>query len=204
MSKKPPLYLLDSNVVISLAKYGSCKSVDRLMQIDRIQRKDRAIMIARLYNLIENGTIRVGVTATVVDELLKTSHHKNDIVMKYLETNPKLLKISLSEEQYRASVELARLYFSRGVNGEHAFNRHIGVENGENDAHIKAQASILGKDILTFDKHFKEHDDVVRKVNAYFKEKGENREFAHPRIAEVKSYSPVQIVDKINYRMKKQ
>ncbi len=162
-------YFLDTNVVISLAKYAEHKSIDYLMQVDGLDYY-KAKSIETLYNLIENNKINAYICPIVYDELKQGVKRFGKQTIDYVSRSNIKVIVNIPLEQLKIINKLGNYYFEhKSKSGETAFDTHDEKFNGKNDAFIMAFSTICGVNIITFDKHFTNKYFTIKEANDAFK-----------------------------------
>lgn len=165
------VYLLDTNVVISLAKYHKGKTVQALMANDGLDYY-KAKSIEVLYKLIKEDKITAVIPPVVYDEILQGVKRFGPDVKNFVEESNIRLLTNLPEKQMEIASKLANFYFKfESGSKEKAFEEHNEKYNGKNDAHIMALCSVLGLSIITFDKHFTNRYFTIKEANEAFKKR---------------------------------
>ncbi len=162
-------YFLDTNVVISLAKYHKNKSIQSLMELDKLDYY-KAKSIEKLYNLIDKNKITVYISPIVYDEITQGIKNFGSYVKDYVKSRNIRVVVNIPQDKLEIINKLGNYYFeyiSQG--GETAFDTHDEKYNGKNDAFIMALSSVCGVNIITFDKHFTTKYFTIKEANASFK-----------------------------------
>lgn len=193
-------FILDTNVVISLAKYDKVKDINALTKLDNMNYY-YAKSIAKLYNMIDNGTISVEILPTVLSEIQQGTKRFGPLVEDFIKNYKKIKLHVLSQEELKLACELKNDYFNtQTASGEYAFYFDPKKFNGMNDAFIMAQASILGQDVITYDKHFTTRVFSIRDVNKMFKNKHTKEEIpkGYDRMGKIQISKPTVFIERFS------
>ncbi|MBQ8844717.1 MAG: PIN domain-containing protein [Clostridia bacterium] len=191
-------YILDTNIVISLAKYDKVRDYKKLAASDNMNYY-YARSIEKLYNMIERGEIIAEITPTILNEIQQGTKRFGPLVEDYIKNNKKIKLHVFSQDEIRLAYELRNDYFNTQTSsGEYAFHYDPNKFNGMNDAFIMAQASILGYDVITYDKHFTTRVFTIREVNKMFKQKHTRSEMSnrgYDRMDKIQISKPTAFVE---------
>lgn len=163
-------YFLDTNVVICLAKYHKCKSIDVLMEKEGWGYY-KAKSIATLYKLIDKRQIDAYICPIVYDEILQGVNRFGKDNLNFLDNSKISVVVDMPREKLELINKLGNYYFEyKGQSKEPAFDTHEEKYNGKNDAFIMAYSSICGLNIITFDNHFTTKYFTIKETNKAFME----------------------------------
>ncbi len=162
-------YILDTNVVISLAKYSMHNSIHNLMEVDGLDYY-KAKSIEKLYQKIENGEINAYICPQVYDEIYQGIKKFGTQTINYLINSKVQVITNVPIDKIKIINKLGNYYFEyKSKSGETAFDTHDEKYNGKNDAFIMAFCSVCGTSIITFDKHFTTKYFTIKEANQSFK-----------------------------------
>ncbi len=162
-------YILDTNVVISLAKYFTHLSISHLMEVDGLDYY-KARSIEKLYQKIENGEINAYICPQVYDEIYQGIKKFGTKTINFLFNSKVKVITNVPIDKIKIINKLGNYYFEyKSKSGETAFDTHDEKYNGKNDAFIMAFSSVSGISIITFDKHFTTKYFTIKEANQSFK-----------------------------------
>lgn len=198
-----PTYMLDSNVVISLTKFNSKKPFKLIMQENNLE-YNTCKTIFELYNKIESGQIKALISPVVFDEISQGTRKYGNSCINYL-VSSKIKITVLSQKQMEVVSALTDHYFKyKSKSREAVFIKNDNKRNWANDAHIMAEASVLGVDILTFDNHFLKKVFIIREANKNFMKnyvaKNNVRRLISKKIENITCIKPTAILESKKYQ----
>ena len=193
-------FILDTNVVISLAKYSTHKSINQLINTDGLDYY-KAKSIEKLYQKIENGDINAYICPLVYDEIYQGIKKFSTQIVNFLINSKVQVITNVPTDKIKIINELGNYYFEyKSKSGETAFETHDEKYNGKNDAFIMAFSSVCGVSIITFDKHFTTKYYTIKEANHSFKKnyilKNNLLDKINKNFDNVKIYKPTFIMNK--------